>query len=106
MATNALNVTPIQPKKLRNDDVAIVYDECCNLSLEYIVHDYGNAVDAPTVEVTMIYANFGGREPVNVPLQCFTGDRLSELEDLARDHCQEQEFNRGLYAREFPEGEE
>jgi hypothetical protein len=104
-ALQPITIMPTLPKALRPDDSYTCEDQSCDLHCEYVIHDYGSADAAPSVEVIAIYADFGGRNLVNVPLCSISGKKLLHLEALCADDVTEQEYLRGQDAKNFPEGE-
>jgi hypothetical protein len=100
MAVERILIRPTLPKALRPDDVNMVEDVSCDLHCEYIVHDYGSADEAPHVEILCVQADFGGRDWVTVPINCFSGRKLLELEALAADHAAERQAEYGKQLRE------
>lgn len=77
-------ILALPPAKRRPDGQTAVEDEACNLRCEWIVTPDDNA------EITAIYADFGGRDEVRIPISAIRGLRLLELEAQCTAEWREQ----------------
>lgn len=95
----AIKIMPTLPKALRADDECTVEGEDCKFICSYVVHDYGSAEEASSVEVIAVELDFGGRNTISADVGHFSNDLLQVLEDECQEHCDKQENARRETAR-------
>lgn len=84
----------------RYDATLTAEDMGCTLLADYRIDDYGNKDDAPRVTIVRLWADFGGRDQVPVPLSAISGEMLSTLEMLAADEVTQAEYENAERARQ------